>query len=222
MYPKRPVPDDIRHILVHQQHNQTGVVNKPININISQLRHRYRKYLTHDTAAHSRRTCRLDQTLPRLVWHGVELRLKLSCTRNGPVLDEARRICVRLQHQAGVVNNVFTTPMSQIRYLRHISMFAARNPDRLDAVTASLAWCRASIEAIVYPKLSSTRRDIYVVSACTHSMLTSSHGLRQHPVCGSLMQVSVRIPRCIIPQRLNYGREERAPKLWCTCSAVST
>ena len=31
MYPRRPVPDDKRRILVHQQHNQTGVVNMPIN-----------------------------------------------------------------------------------------------------------------------------------------------------------------------------------------------
>ena len=69
--------------------------------------------------------------------------MKLSCTRNSLALDEIRRILVHQQHnQTGVVNKhknaLFTTPVSQIRYLRHRGMFPARTPDRLDAVTA--AW----------------------------------------------------------------------------------
>ena len=85
------------------------------------------------------------------------------------------------------------TPVSRIRYLRHRSIFAARTPDRLDAVTASLAWCRTSIEAIIYPKRSSTRRDTHVrgTRLCTNNISVSPSRLRQHPVCGSLMRVLV-------------------------------
>ena len=63
--------------------------------------------------------------MSRLLWHGVGLRFKLSYTRNGPVLDEIRRILVYQQHDqtgvgnkpkkgltndAGVANTLFTTP----------------------------------------------------------------------------------------------------------------
>ena len=104
-------------------------------------------------------------------------------------------------------------------------MFAARTPGRLDAVTASLAWCRATIEAIIYPKRSSTRRDTYhVVSACTHgivaspSMLfTSAPGVSKYNASEGLYPSN----SCMIPHGFNYGREEWALKLWCTCSAVS-
>ena len=87
------------------------------------LRHRCRKYLIYDTTARSRHTRRFGQTLPRVFWYGVQLSLKLSCTRNGLVLDEIRRILVHQQHnQTGVVNKqkkaLFTTPVSQITYLR--------------------------------------------------------------------------------------------------------
>ena len=47
-----PVLDEIRGILVHQQHNQTGVVNKYKKR--PYLRHRCRKYLIYDTAERSR------------------------------------------------------------------------------------------------------------------------------------------------------------------------
>ena len=48
-----------------------------------------------------------DLSLPLLFWHGVELSWKLSCTPNGPLLDEVRRIRVHRQNiQTGVVNNV--------------------------------------------------------------------------------------------------------------------
>ena len=71
------------------------------------LRHRCRKYLIYDTTARSRHTRRFGQTLPRVFWYGVQLSLKLSCTRNGLVLDEIRRILVHQQHnQTGVVNSV--------------------------------------------------------------------------------------------------------------------
>ena len=63
--PNGPVLDEIRRILVNPQNNQTGVVNKP------------KIGLIYDTAARSRHTPRIGQTLPRLFWHGVELSLKL-------------------------------------------------------------------------------------------------------------------------------------------------
>ena len=50
-------------------------------------------------------------------------------------------------------------PVSQIPYLRHRGKFTARTSDRVDNFTAGLARCRAAIEAIMYPKRSSTRRD---------------------------------------------------------------
>ena len=63
--------------------------------------------------------------MSRQLWHGVGLRFKLSYTRNGPVLDEIRRILVHQQHNqtgvvnkpkkgliydTGVANTLFTTP----------------------------------------------------------------------------------------------------------------
>ena len=54
--------------------------------------------------------------LPRLFRHGVELSLKLSCTRNGLVLDEIHPIPLHEQHdQTGVANNVIydTAPSSR-------------------------------------------------------------------------------------------------------------
>ena len=46
-----PVLDEIRRILVHQRHNQTGVGNKPKKK--PSLRRRCRKYLIYDTAERS-------------------------------------------------------------------------------------------------------------------------------------------------------------------------
>ena len=63
--------------------------------------------------------------MSRMLRHGVGLRFKLSYTRNGPVLDEIRRILVHQQHNqtgvvnkpkkgliydTGVANTLFTTP----------------------------------------------------------------------------------------------------------------
>ena len=75
--------------------------------------------------------------MSRMLRHGVGLRFKLSYTRNGPVLDEIRRILVHQQHnQIGVVNKpknaLFTTPVSQIPYLRLHGAFTVHTPDRPD------------------------------------------------------------------------------------------
>ena len=60
-------------------------------------------------------------------------------------------------------------PLSPV--LRHRSNFAAQPPHRPSATSAVLAWCMAIIEAVVYPKRSSTRRDAYVVSACPNTII---------------------------------------------------
>ena len=78
--------------------------------------------------------------MSRMLWRGVGVRFKPSYTRNGPALNEIRRILVRqLHNQTGVVNKqkkgLFTTPVSPIPYLRHRGTFTTRTPDRLDAVT---------------------------------------------------------------------------------------
>ena len=52
------------------------------------LRHWCRKYVIYDTAARSRHGPRISSTPSQLRWHGVELPLKLSFTRNGRALDE--------------------------------------------------------------------------------------------------------------------------------------
>ena len=148
--PNGPVLDEIRRILVNPQNNQTGVVNKP------------KIGLIYDTAARSRHTPRIGQTLPRLFWHGVELSLKLSCTENGPVFDEMHRIRVHPQNnQTGVVNKP---------HLRHRSKLAVQLPDRPSVTTAVCTWWTAIVDkAIVCPKRPSTRRDTYVVSAYTNT-----------------------------------------------------
>ena len=58
-----------------------------------------------------------------------------------------------------LTNVLFTTPVSQIRYLRHRGTFTTHTPDRPDAATAVSAWCRAIIGSILYRKRSCTRRD---------------------------------------------------------------
>ena len=49
-------------------------------------------------------------------------------------------------------------PLSQMPHLRPRGTFTTLTPDRLDSVKAGLAWCRAMVEVIMYPKRSSTRR----------------------------------------------------------------
>lgn len=59
----------------------------------------------------------------------------ISYARNGPVLDEIRRIRVHPQNnQTDVINKP---------YLRHRSAFAVHPPDRPDATMTVLALCRA-------------------------------------------------------------------------------
>ena len=80
------------------------------------LRHWYHKYLIYYTAARLRNIRRSGLVLPRLFRHGVELSLKLSCTENGLVLDQMRRIRVHRQNtQTSVVKNVIydTAPSSR-------------------------------------------------------------------------------------------------------------
>ena len=143
---------------MHRKNNQTGVVTTP---KIGYLRHQCRRYVIYDTAARSAHTPRIGQMLPRLLWHGVELALivypkRPSIRRDTSYPGETRRIITPVSHII-----LFTTPVSQIPYLRHRVVFAVRTSDRLDAVTAGLVWCRAMIEAVMYPKRSSTRRDTY-------------------------------------------------------------
>ena len=52
------------------------------------------KYGFSDTAPRSQHTPRIGQALPRLCCRGVENPVMLSCTLNGPVLDEIRGILV--------------------------------------------------------------------------------------------------------------------------------
>ena len=146
-----------------------------------------------------------------------------SCTRNGPVLDEIYTWYPLAPAEYSGWFKVVTTPVSRLRYLQHPRMFAARTSDRLDAVTAALAWCGASIEAVVYPKRSSTRRDIYVASACARSTVVSPRRIPQHQASRGIMRMFIPFKTLpyIISQRVNYGCEERASKLWRTCSAVS-
>ena len=63
------------------------------------------KVLICDTAPCLRHTSRITPGLPWLFWHGVELSWKLSCTQNGPVVDEIRRIRVHRQNIATAVVN---------------------------------------------------------------------------------------------------------------------
>ena len=80
------------------------------------LRHWCHKYLIYDTEARLRNIRRSGLVLPRLFRHGVELSLKLSCTRNCLVLDEIHPIPLHEQHdQTGVANNVIydTAPGSR-------------------------------------------------------------------------------------------------------------
>ena len=80
------------------------------------LRHWYHKYLIYYTAARLRNIRRSGLVLPRLFRHGVELSLKLSCTRNGLVLDEIHPIPLHKQHdQTGVAKKVIydTAPSSR-------------------------------------------------------------------------------------------------------------
>ena len=110
--------------------------------------------LIYDTAPCLRHTPRITPGFPRLFWHGVEISWKLSCTENDPVPDEMR--CVRLHrhnvqtgavsnvnYDTGVANTLFTTP-------RNV------HDTRLDAITAGLACCRATIQTLMYAKRSST------------------------------------------------------------------
>ena len=109
--------------------------------------------LIYDPAPCLHHTPRITPGLPRLFWHGVELSWKVSCTRNGPVLDEIRRILVHpknnhtgvanmqttgLIYDSGVASTLFMTPIavSPTRYLRHRGTFAAHTPDRPGAATA--------------------------------------------------------------------------------------
>ena len=68
-------------------------------------------------------------------------------------------------------------------YLRHRGTFTTHTPARLDAITAGLACCRATIQTIMCAKRSSTWRDTCVVSACTRGIVVSPRRLPQHPVC---------------------------------------
>ena len=56
------------------------------------------------------------------------------------------------------------------RYLRHRSKLAPQRTDRPSVTTPVLPWGRAIVEAIVYPKRSSNRRDTHDVSACTNTI----------------------------------------------------
>ena len=53
------------------------------------------KTLFGDTALRSRRTTQLDSQLPRVCRHGARLPLKLSLSRNGPVLEKICSILVQ-------------------------------------------------------------------------------------------------------------------------------
>ena len=86
-----PVLDEIRHILVHQQ------LIRPVS-EISP-----KKGLVYDTGVAdtlSTTPWNVYDTDPGSAtrchgWHGLELSLKLSYTRNGRVLDDIRRILVQ-------------------------------------------------------------------------------------------------------------------------------
>ena len=88
------------------------------------------------------------------------------------------KICAHSERYRNILAVIFETrsffgniafPLSPV--LRHRSNFAAQPPHRPSATSAVLAWCMAIIEAVVYPKRSSTRRDAYVVSACPNTII---------------------------------------------------
>ena len=100
-----------------------------------------------------RHTPRITSDLSRLFWHGEAPSRKLSCAENGPVLDEIHRILVHRQIFKPMSQiTLCTTRVSQIPYLQHRRTLTTLTPDRLDSVTAGLAWCTAMIEAVMYPK----------------------------------------------------------------------
>ena len=154
---------------MHQQHNQIGVVNKQekalFKTSVSRIR-----YLRHRGKFAAHTPDRLDAATAVWAWCRAIIEAilypKKSCIRRDTPFPRAPA-----EH----------SDRCRIKpYLRHHGTFAARTPERLDAVTVALTWCRASIEAIIYPKRSSTRRDTQVVSACTCSMVVSPRRGPQH------------------------------------------
>ena len=168
----RPGVDEIRGILVHQQHDQSGVVNKPKNAlfttPVSKVPH-----LGHRGTFTPHMPDRPHAVTARISWcrgilEAILLSLNPSCTRNGPVLDMTRRIGVRRQRlRTDVENRIIISDTGAANTLftitRHVRV---TDPESARRRTASLAWCRAPIEAIIYRKRSSARRDTYVIAAC--------------------------------------------------------
>lgn len=71
--------------------------------------------------------------------------------------------CANVLDQSGTIlriwgNAIYDTGAAT-PYLRHRATCAAHAPDRPATATAVLAWCRAIIEAVMYPKRSITRGD---------------------------------------------------------------
>ena len=125
------VLDEIHRISLHRQNIQNGVVNNVI----------------YNIVPGSHHSVRIGQELLRLCCHGVGPSLKLSCTPNGLVRDETRRIHVQLNMP--YLRHQFR------KYLRHRGTFAVDTPYRPGATTAVSAWRRAIIKL----KLSCTQND---------------------------------------------------------------
>ena len=79
------------------------------------------------------------------------------------------------------------TPVSQTPYLRHRGTFTAHTPDHPETVTAALACCRAVIEAMMYPKRPSTRRD----TPYTRAPENNQTGVVNKPKVGLIYDIGV-------------------------------
>ena len=141
-------------------------------------------YLRHRGTFTTPTPARLDAVTAALAWFKVIIEVilypKRSCTRRATPYRRA------------------TSSMPQIPYLRHHGTFTTHAPARLDAVTAALAWCRATIQTIMYAKTSTRRDTYYVVSACTRRIVVSPRRLPQHPVCRS------PIRRVLVPFKASH------------------
>ena len=152
------VLDEIRRILVHQRHNQTGVVNQPKMSHFSSPVSQ-RSSLQHGRTSTTGTPDRLDPSMAALGWFRAISEAILYPKWSRGSTRYAVSWCTGRIFEPVSILNLFTTSVSQIPFFRHHGTFTTLTPDRLAAVTASLARFGATNQTVIYPKRSSTRRD---------------------------------------------------------------
>ena len=151
-----PVPDEIRRILVHEQHNQSGVINKPIK------RPCYTTQVSQIPFLQNRRTF-ATQTPDRL----NAVTAASACRKaNIKAIVYPKRFSTRRDTPypgalAEYSNRCPKYRCLQNRCHKHIVYDTAERPRRPPRIgeTLSRLLFRATIGAIIYPKRSSTRRN---------------------------------------------------------------